>query len=262
MTTADIKSFLEKKGYKQIKRTKKHKQNNCWIREYTTSTDNISVVTNESDDTILEVKSNNNTIIGSNVIPECTPKNIKKAKDLREIKWNCTEEEIRKIIEHFGRERFFQDFKTSNYKHIGFIYNIDGKVEFLILSNDMISFSIVQFSYGFTAEVKSVKFKPAPRNLKCIALDDPDELSGQEWIVPEGYLCLDFSPEYMNFVAVSPCLKYGMASLGTVESDTFTTKKDIIEIFGVNKMADGWFDMEDDNVRKFVKKYDVLNVSM
>ncbi len=28
------------------------------------------------------------------------------------------------------------------------------------------------------------------------------------------------------------------------------------------KRVDGWFDMEDDNVRKFVKKYDVLNVSM
>lgn len=261
MKTEDIKNELEKKGFKKIKRTRKTKQNNTWVREYSTSTDNLIVISDIDDNVILEIKNINGDIIMENVKPVCTTTSVSVAKDLRNINWEITQKDLDSIIEHYGRARYFNNIKVSDYKHIGFIYNIDEEPEFLILSNNMTDFSIVQFSYGFTEEVKSNKFIPAPKNLKCYKFEPEEEENGQKWTIPQGYLCLNFYPEYMNFVSVSPCLKYGLASAGTVESDTFTLKKDINSLFGVNMMDEDWSDSYEPETLRILKKYDILNFS-
>ena len=192
---------------------------------------------------------------------ETVTKNATIAKDLRNINWEVTQDELDSIIKHYKRVEFFNNIRIDDYKHVGLIYNIIEEPEFLILSNDMIDFSIVQFSYGFREEVKSNKFIPAPRNLKCYSFEPEEEEDGNQWTIPQGYLCHNFCPEYMNFVCVSPCLKYGLASAGTIESDTFTLKKDINSLFGVNMMDKDFKDSYEPEILRILRKYDVLNFS-
>ena len=55
MTTQDIKVYLTSLGHYDIKRSRKYKSNSLWVREFSTNSGFVSVITGSTDTKILDL---------------------------------------------------------------------------------------------------------------------------------------------------------------------------------------------------------------
>jgi hypothetical protein len=256
LSTPQLKIMLLKEGYSKAKRLSKSKLSDAIIRVFETEQGIVEVKTTLDDTSVISIYK-------------------QESKDsMKQILWfNNFEEAFHRLdidTNYDGVDGIFKEFENLVSKpvdKVGLIENIDGNYEFFITVSG-IEFSVHHYYYGERYSVSDSKFVTAHRDLKCLSfdpchdLDMTDASDCTEFFYPKGTLCHNFYPGYMAFIGLSSDLKYGLSSNCLVESDTFTLKEEISDLFGVNMADESWMDdMSEYKSLKLFKKYDILNVS-